>query len=109
MLSFALLCAFGLAACATTGATATETADAEETTNKILTLEEALQKSAEARQKIIDAKNAYQNVKDAADASQANESSLTAELVKQAIQNKVDDTKEKIEAEKEAWKELFAD
>ncbi|MBR3604329.1 MAG: hypothetical protein IKL48_06655 [Elusimicrobiaceae bacterium] len=90
--------------CATTGAN-TEAS----TANKTLTLEEALQKSAETRQKLLDAKQAYENAKAAVTASQTNDTDIATELAKQAIESKINDAKNQIEAEKEAWKEIFAD
>lgn len=85
------------AGCATSGSTATSTA------NTPMTLEEALQKSAETRQKLIDAKKQYEVAKTAAEAGE----SVSAALAKQAIQNKVDDAKKQIEDEKNAWKEVL--
>jgi outer membrane receptor protein involved in Fe transport len=59
---FTLLAASVLAAgCATTGNTEGAT-----TTSKTITLEQALQKSAETRQKLLEAKQAYQNAQNAA-------------------------------------------
>ena len=105
ILSLTLISSLVLATgCATTGAATEETS-----TKKMLTLEEALQKSAETRQKLLEAKQAYENVKSAAQASQTNNSDIATELAKQAIQSKVDDAKNQIEAEKQAWKDIFAD
>ena len=105
IVSLTLLSSLVLATgCATTGAATEETS-----TKQMLTLEEALQKSAETRQKLLEAKQAYENVKSAAQASQTNNSDIATELAKQAIQSKVDDAKNQIEAEKQAWKDIFAD
>ena len=71
---------------------------------QILTLDEALQKSAETRQKITQAKESYEAAKSAAGSSAA---STAADLGKAALQQKVDDTKAKIEAEKQAWKDVL--
>lgn len=102
ILSLSLISALCLAAgCASTGSSAPSAA------NTPMTLDEALQKSAETRQKLIDAKKAYEDAKSAADASQANNTSISSELAKQAVQNKVDATKQKIEAEKAAWKDAL--
>ncbi len=103
--SLSLLCTLGLmvAGCATTGAENTTTA------NTPLTLEEALQKSAETRQKILDAKEKYQNIKNAAATADTATNGIAGELAKQAVQYKIDSAKKSIEAEKEAWKEIFAD
>ena len=104
ILCLTALCAVAFTGCATTGAN-TEAS----TANKTLTLEEALQKSAETRQKLLEAKEAYENAKAAAIASQENNTDFTTELAKQAIQNKIENVKDQIEAEKDAWKEIFAD
>lgn len=102
MLSLSVLCALALCAgCASTGTTSPSAA------NTPMTLDEALQKSAETRQKLLDAKEAYENAKAASEASQENNTSFSTELVKQQVKSKIDDSKEKIQAEKEAWQEVF--
>lgn len=104
ILCLTALCAVTFAVgCATTGANSEAS-----TANKTLTLEEALQKSAETRQKLLEAKQAYENAKAAAIASKENNTDFTTELAKQVVQSKVNDVKDQIEAEKEAWKEVFS-
>lgn len=97
-----LCCSVLLGACAGAG-----TASAPTSANTPMTLDEALQKSAETRQKLLDAKKAYEEAKTASENAQKNNTSVTSELAKQAVQNKVDQTKQKIEAEKQAWKEVL--
>lgn len=83
---------------------------AASTANTPMTLDEALQKSAETRQKIQDAKKTYTNAKNAASSSSSPSSAankITAEVAKAAVQSKVNDVKQKAEAEKNAWKQLL--
>ena len=87
--------------CATSGSTSASAA------NTPMTLDEALQKSAETRQKLLDAKQAYQDAKAAAEASQNNNTSFSTELAKQAVQSKIDESKQKLQNEADAWKEVL--
>lgn len=91
----------GVVGCASSGSTATSAA------NTPMTLDEALQKSAETRQKLMDAKEAYENAKAAAEASQENNSSFSTEMAKQAVQSKIDESKQKLQNEANAWKEVL--
>ena len=86
------------AGCASTG-TATST-----TATQPMTLEEALQKSAETRQKVLDAKKSYEAAKSAQNSAAAN---TAAELGKAALKEKVNTAKSQIEAEKQAWKDVL--
>ena len=86
------------AGCASTG-TATST-----TATQPMTLEEALQKSAETRQKVLDAKKSYEAAKSAQNSAAAN---TAAELGKAALKEKVNTAKSQIEAEKQAWKDAL--
>lgn len=90
--------------CATTGTT-TETS----TANTPITLDEALQKAAETRKKLEEAQTAYKNAKAAAQASKQNGTSITTELAKQAIQTKIDNTKNQVNTEIQAWKDLLSE
>ncbi len=90
-----------VAGCASTNTSSTTAA------NQTLTLDEALQKSAETRQKLEEAKQAYQNAKNASAA--ANASNSAADAVKTQIQNKIDTSKQQVNAEVQAWKDVFAD
>ena len=94
-----LVCVFAFAGCASSQ---TETTSAA----KNITLEEALQKSAETRQKINDAKAAYTAAKEADEAANASSSALDS--AKNAVKEKIDNVKQQIEAEKNAWKETLS-
>ena len=87
------------AGCASTGASTSTT------TVKPMTLDEALQKSAETRQKLLEAKQSYQNAKTAAEV--ASGSKTAADVAKEKLQQKADETKKQIQAEKDAWAELL--
>ena len=100
-LSLAVLAVLFLAGCASTGTGTTASA-----ANTPLTLEEALQKSAETRQKLEEAKQAYQNAKAAATASQQNGTSITTELAKQAIQSQINTATTQVNNEIQAWKDV---
>ena len=71
---------------------------------QILTLDEALQKSAETRQKVLNAKKSYEAAKSAQNSAAAN---TAAELGKAALKEKVNTAKSQIEAEKKAWKDVL--
>ena len=70
--SFAVTAAVLAAGCATTGTTPSATS-----ANQPMTLEQALQKSAETRQKLLDAKQSYQDAKTAAEVASGNKSPWT--------------------------------
>ncbi len=99
-----LLCLSVLAALCVTGCASTGASSTASSANQMLTLDEALQKSAETRQKLQQAKESYEAAKKAANSSAA---STATDLGKAALQQKVDDTKAKIEAEKQAWKDVL--
>ena len=99
---FTLLAAAVLTAgCATTGTTTDGTA----TTKQTITLEQALQKSAETRQKLLEAKQAYQNAQNAA--AVAAGTKTAADVAKELIENKIDPAKQQLADEKAAWEELL--
>lgn len=87
------------AGCASTG-TVSSTG-----TTQPMTLEQALQKSAETRQKLLDAKQSYENAKSAAEVASGQKTA--ADVAKEQLQQKVDDAKQQIQAEKDAWAELL--
>ncbi len=87
--------------CVTTG-TKTET---NTTSTQTITLEQALQKSAETRQKLLEAKEAYQNAKTAA--AVAAGTKTAADVAKEAIEEKIDSAKQQLADEKAAWEELL--
>lgn len=99
LLPLAVVAALMAAGCASGGSSASGAA------KQTMTLEEALQKSAETRQKLIEAKQSYQNAKTAADVAAGKKSA--ADLLKDQLQQKADNTKKQIADEKNAWKELL--
>lgn len=102
--SLAILVGFFLVGCATTSKEAAQTTSA----NTPITLDEALERAAATRQKLEEAKAAYENAKAAAQASKENGTSFETELAKQAVQNKIDETKTKVNTEVQAWKEVLS-
>ena len=103
-LSFAVLAGLFLATgCATADNTATTSA-----ANTPITLEQAYQKAEQTRQQLEQAKTAYQNVKAAAQASKTNNTNFETELAKQAVQTKINNTKQQINDEIQDWKNLLA-
>lgn len=98
-LSFACVL-FALAGCASGGTSAAPSA-----ANTPMTLDEALQKSAETRQKLLDAKKQYEAAKAASESGQ----SVSSAVAKQTAQNKIDAAKQKLADEKQAWKDALAD
>lgn len=99
-LVLAVFAVFLAAGCASTGDSSTAAS------GNTITLEEALQKSAETRQKLIDAKQSYQNAKTAAEVASGQKTA--ADVAKEQFQQKADEAKQQIENEKNAWKELLA-
>ncbi len=92
------------AALLSVGCATTATAD-KTTAGQTITLEQALQKSAETRQKLLEARESYQNAKSAAEVASGTKSA--SDLVREQVQEKVDSAKAQIQAEKEAWQELL--
>lgn len=88
------------AACATTGADTTATA-----ANQTITLEQALEKSAATREKLLEAKQAYQNAKLAAEVAAGKKT--TTQAAQEAAQQQIDATKKQLENEKNAWLDLL--
>jgi len=95
-----VLAALGVA-CASTSNTATTT-----TANQTLTLDEALQKSAETRQKLEQAKQTYQNAKNASAAASASNS--VTDAIKTQVQNQINTSTTQVNNEVQAWKDVFA-
>ena len=105
MKKFVLLGVFAAlaAGCASSGNTSTAT-----TANQPLTLEEALQKSAETRQKLQEAKQNYQSAREASEAAKnSSGSSSVTDAVKNQVKQKVDDTKNQVNTEVQAWKDVL--
>ncbi len=74
------------------------------TANQTITLDQALQKSAETRQKIKNAKTTYQSAKNA-----TGDSSTSVDVVnatQKAVKEKIDTIKQQVKDEADAWKEL---
>ena len=99
-LFLAIFAIFLAAGCASTSTSSTAAS------GNTITLEEALQKSAETRQKLIDAKQSYQNAKTAAEVASGQKTA--ADAAKEQFQQKADAARQQIENEKNAWKELLA-
>ena len=73
-----------------------------------LTLEEALQKSAQTRQKLQEAQEAYQKAKNAsAAANAANTNNTVTEAIKTQIQNQISTSQTQVSNEVQAWKEVL--
>ena len=89
------------AGCVSTGTQQT----AASTANQTITLEQALQKSAETREKLLEAKQAYQNAKLAAEVA-AGKKTVT-QAAQEQVQSQLDTAKKQIEDEKNSWMELL--
>ncbi len=96
----ALTAATLTAACATTG-----TDSAATTANQTITLEQALEKSAATREKLLEAKQAYQNAKLAAEVAAGKKT--TTQATQEVAQQKIDAAKKQLEDEKNSWLELL--
>ena len=96
----ALTAATLTAACATTGTESTATA-----ANQTITLEQALEKSAATREKLLEAKQAYQNAKLAAEVAAGKKTATQA--AQETAQQKIDAAKKQLEDEKNSWLELL--
>jgi len=94
-----LLAAFAVAGCATTGT------EAEGSTIQIMTLDEALQKAAETRAQLQQAKDSYQQAKTVADVASGNKS--VTDAVQDQIQKQVKSAKTSLKNERDAWAELL--
>lgn len=91
----------------TVGCASTQTETAASAANTPITLEQALEKAAAARQQVEQAKTAYTNVKTAAKASKQNNTNFETELAKQVVQSKIDETKKQFNNEVQEWKDLL--
>ena len=87
--------------CASTGTTNTQTS-----TTTPITLEQAMKQSAQARQKVENAKTNYQTAKTAVQAGQTG-GNVASELAKQAVQNQVNVAKQQVDTEVQAWKDVL--
>ena len=98
LMLLAVFAAF-VAGCATT------TSDTGETSTQILTLDQALQKSAETRAQLEQAKKNYQSAQAATD--QASGSASISDTVKTQVKQKVAESKAQVDNEVNAWKEVL--
>lgn len=98
MMLLAVLAAF-VAGCATT------TSATGETSTQVMTLDQALQKSAETRAQLEQAKKNYQNAQAAT--SQASGNASMTDTVKAQVKQKVADSKAQVDNEVNAWKEVL--
>lgn len=92
-----------LAACVA-GCTTT-TYESGETATQVMTLDQALQKSAETRAQLEQAKKNYQSAQTAT--SQASGNASMADTVKAQVKQKVADSKAQVDNEVNAWKEVL--
>jgi len=95
----ALVAGVFAAACASTGTTPTNN------TAQTITLEQALQKSAETRQQLEQAKQSYQAAKTAAEV--ASGSQTVSQAVQNQVQKQINTAKTQVQAEKDAWADLL--
>ena len=91
--------------CATTGTENNTSASVSSINAQTLTLEQALQKSAETRQKLLDAKQQYQQAKPAAEVA-AGKKTVT-QAAQEQVQNQLNTAKKQLQDEKNAWAELL--
>ncbi len=89
--------------CATTGTTGDSSA--AQFNAQTITLEQALQKSAETREKLLEAKKQYEQAKLAAEVA-AGKKTVT-QAAQQQVENQLDVAKKQLQDEKNAWAELL--
>ena len=102
-----LIMAAATVGCATTGTTENNTAatSLSSINAQTLTLEQALQKSAETRQKLLEAKQQYQQAKTAAEVA-AGKKTVT-QAAQEQVQNQLNTAKKQLQDEKNAWADLL--
>ena len=93
-----------LAAGCATANTANNTAASTATTQPI-TLDQAFEKSAQARQQIETVKQQYQQIKTTAEVATGKKTAALA--AQDDVQRKLDQTKQQIQNEKDAWANLL--
>lgn len=98
-----LMLAISTVGCATTGTT--ENSSANQTAMQTITLEQALQKSAETREKLLEAKKQYEQAKLAAEVAAGKKTATQA--AQEQIESKLDAAKKQLQDEKNAWAELL--
>lgn len=99
LLTFAL----STVGCATTGTT--EETAATKFNAQTITLEQALQKSAETREKLLEAKKQYEQAKVAAEVASGKKT--VTQAAQDQVQNQLDAAKKQLQDEKNAWAELL--
>ena len=103
--AIALICAFA-------GCTSAQTQEDNNTASNALnaiqnmSVEDMLQKSAEYRQQVENAKEAYSTAQKVDDST--NVSGMVTDGVKNAVKEKVDTVKKQLKDEKNAWKETLS-
>ncbi|MBR4591733.1 MAG: hypothetical protein IKO35_00805 [Elusimicrobiaceae bacterium] len=99
-----LACTALLAAgCASTGTTGSSTSAAANI--QPMTLDQALEKSAQTRQKLLEAKQQYEQAKTAAEVASGQKTA--AQAAQEQVNKQINTAKKQIEDEKNAWAELL--
>ncbi len=99
LLSAAALCA----GCMATGNSSQDST--AKMAGQTITLEQALEKSAQTREKLLEAKQQYQQAKIAAEVASGQKTASQA--AQDQIQQQLDSAKKQLKSEKEAWAELL--
>ena len=98
-----LMLAVSTVGCATTGTTGNTTGT--QTAMQTITLEQALQKSAETHEKLLEAKKQYEQAKLAAEVASGKKTA--AQAAQEQIETQLDAAKKQLQDEKNAWAELL--
>ena len=94
------------ALCAGCMATGSESQDANsKLTAQTITLEQALEKSAQTREKLLEAKQQYEQAKLAAQVASGQKTA--SEAAQDQVQKQLNTAKKQLQSEKEAWAELL--
>ena len=97
-----------LAVMATLAAGCASSANKTTTANQPLTLQQALQKSAETRQKLQEAQQSYENARRATESAKAASSSASVtDQIKKQIGEQIETSKNQVDAEVQAWKDVL--
>ena len=89
--------------CASMGTTQSTTST--QTAAQTLTLEQALEKSAQTREKLLKAKKQYEQAKLAAEVASGKKT--VTQAAQQQVENQLDAAKKQLQQEKDAWAELL--
>ena len=99
---FLLACAAVMGVgCATTGTTPSSSTTAQQP----ITLDQALEKSAQTRQKLLEAKQQYEQAKTAAEVASGQKTASQA--AQEQVQQQIKSAKKQLQDEKNAWEELL--